>query len=398
MIIEKNEVQMAGEYDIIIVGSGVSGIAAAISASRNGSKVLLIEKSTMIGGLATSGLISWFEPLCDGKGNMLLQGMTREILSEVIKVSFDTLPNEWQDLNKKECNTTKRCTSFFSPTLMTLVLNNMLEKAKVDLLLDTQVVKPIMEKNICKGVIVEMIEGRRYFKASFIIDTSGSLQIMHNAGIPCEDGTNWMSVVAYYSDFKTLKKSIDKNNIIFSRKWVHPGANLFGQNHPKNMPKLKGTTAKDITDYVTKGWNMLFDEIKKSKKETRDYTVLPNMPQLRTIRRLIGNYTITENDESKVQKDKIAICGDFFNSGKIYEIPFNSLWNKQFPNMLTAGRTISSSGWAWDVTREIPVCIATGEAAGLSASICCSNKYNLNSIKIKELQTLLVAKGCRLSR
>ena len=55
-------------YDIIVVGGGIAGVAAAVSASREGAKVLLIEKSINLGGLATSGLISAYEPLCDGNG------------------------------------------------------------------------------------------------------------------------------------------------------------------------------------------------------------------------------------------------------------------------------------------------------------------------------------------
>jgi len=55
-----------GHFDVIVVGGGVAGVTAAVSAARNGVSVLLIEKSVNLGGLATEGLISWYEPLCDG--------------------------------------------------------------------------------------------------------------------------------------------------------------------------------------------------------------------------------------------------------------------------------------------------------------------------------------------
>ena len=57
------------KYDVIVCGAGIAGIAAAVSAARMGCSVALIEKQTLIGGLATSGLIFFYLPLCEGKGN-----------------------------------------------------------------------------------------------------------------------------------------------------------------------------------------------------------------------------------------------------------------------------------------------------------------------------------------
>ena len=61
------ETRRMQEYDVIVVGGGVAGVAAAVAAARNGAKTLLMEKQVVLGGLATIGLISWYEPLCDGK-------------------------------------------------------------------------------------------------------------------------------------------------------------------------------------------------------------------------------------------------------------------------------------------------------------------------------------------
>ena len=63
------------EYDIIVVGGGIAGVSAAVSAAREGAKALLIEKSINLGGLATSGLISAYEPLCDGKSQQMIYGI-----------------------------------------------------------------------------------------------------------------------------------------------------------------------------------------------------------------------------------------------------------------------------------------------------------------------------------
>ncbi|MBR2473185.1 MAG: FAD-dependent oxidoreductase, partial [Clostridia bacterium] len=56
------------EYDVCVVGGGVAGVAAALAAARAGVSVVLLEKAALLGGLATIGLVNWYEPICDGKG------------------------------------------------------------------------------------------------------------------------------------------------------------------------------------------------------------------------------------------------------------------------------------------------------------------------------------------
>lgn len=101
-------------YDVIVVGGGIAGIAAAVSAAREGMKTFLIEKSFNLGGLATGGLISWYEPLCDGKGNQMIFGIAEELIKLSAKNSFDTLPSEWGGDEKKCYQATQTlCNTFF---------------------------------------------------------------------------------------------------------------------------------------------------------------------------------------------------------------------------------------------------------------------------------------------
>lgn len=68
MITLEKKIEHKGDYDIIVCGGGVAGVAAALQASRVGKKVLVIEKSQKLGGLATLGLINFFVPMCNGRG------------------------------------------------------------------------------------------------------------------------------------------------------------------------------------------------------------------------------------------------------------------------------------------------------------------------------------------
>ena len=73
------------DYDIIVAGGGVAGVAAAVSAKRMGKNVLLIEKTIGLGGLATTGLIDLFVPMCNGRGIQIIKGMAEELLRLTIK-------------------------------------------------------------------------------------------------------------------------------------------------------------------------------------------------------------------------------------------------------------------------------------------------------------------------
>ena len=83
-----------GKYDVIVVGGGIAGIAAAVSASREGANTLLIEKSINLGGLATGGLISWYEPLCDGEGNQMIYGIAEELI-KLLSILLPYFPQFW---------------------------------------------------------------------------------------------------------------------------------------------------------------------------------------------------------------------------------------------------------------------------------------------------------------
>ena len=97
---DRRDIIEKSDYDVIVVGGGIAGIAAAVSASRNGLKTILLEKQINLGGLATGGLISWYEPLCDGLGNQIVTGIAQELIDLSVKYSFDSLEERWGGTEK----------------------------------------------------------------------------------------------------------------------------------------------------------------------------------------------------------------------------------------------------------------------------------------------------------
>ena len=89
-------------YDIIVCGGGVSGVAAAVSAANNGFSTLLIEKSNILGGLGTLGLINLFVPMCNGRGKQIIFGLAEKWLRMSATLGWDTIPEEWKNGEPKE--------------------------------------------------------------------------------------------------------------------------------------------------------------------------------------------------------------------------------------------------------------------------------------------------------
>jgi len=369
-------------YDVIVVGGGIAGIAAAVSAAREGMKTFLIEKSFNLGGLATGGLISWYEPLCDGKGNQMIFGIAEELIKLSAKYSFDTFPSEWGGDEKNAVKPHRRYGTYFSPTVFSAALDKYVLESGAKLRFDTLATYPVMEDNICKGVIVESVNGREFFGAKIVIDATGDATIMHRAGVPTVMGKNYITYMVHYFDTDGVKKLYGDKDINAFRKWYNMGSNMNGVGHPEGKEMVVADSSEVLTDYMTQGKLALIERIKEKDRNCFDVMALPSMPQLRTIRRIVGKCDFEAIDK-KTYCDSIGTCGDFRPTGigKHYQIPFGALYNDKFPNLLAAGRIISApQGDAWEVSRVIPVCALTGEAAGKAAAKCVTNGHDLNNM------------------
>ena len=82
-------------YDVAVCGAGIAGVAAAVAAARQGMNTVLIEKQCLLGGLATSGLIYIYLPLCDGYGNQIMKGLTEEMLRRSTEYGPFDVPEKW---------------------------------------------------------------------------------------------------------------------------------------------------------------------------------------------------------------------------------------------------------------------------------------------------------------
>ncbi len=382
-------------HDVLVIGGGIAGISAAVSAARLGKSVLLIEKGINLGGLATVGLISWYEPLCDGEGRQMIGGICEELIKLAVSCGFDTLPAAFGG-EERVCVKKTRYATYFSPTLFELALNKYITDAGVELLLDSRVTFPDMDGNICRGVYVENVSGREFYPASIVIDATGDATVCHRAGVPCRDGDNYLCYVVHEYTKDGARDYVNRHgDPARFRKWRNSGASLDGVGHPDGMKHFVGTDADEITEFILLGKLRLmekYEELGLDRFE-HDIMMIPQLPQFRKIRCICGESSFDGSVEAFDCEDCIGAVGDFRYSGKHYALPYGTLWNKAFPNLLAAGRIISSVDDGWEITRVIPVCALTGQAAGVAAAMCIENGCAVGELEHRMLRQRLKNSG-----
>ena len=366
----KIKTDMRDAYDVIVVGGGIAGVSAAVSSSRKGAKVLLLEKQVNLGGLATGGLISWYEPLCDSKGNQVVFGIAEELIRLAVRDCFDSLPLKWGGTEKSSPRR-ERFSTRYSPTVLALALDEFVVSNGVKILFDTYVTYPVMEGNLCCGVITENADGRSFYPARVVIDATGDASIMYRAGVPCVDGENFLSYIVHDIEFERAKKDLAQNRTWAVRNWLNSGSDMLGNGQPKGMKKVSGVSAEGITEFMLVGKQRMLERIRNRDRYSYDIMSIPSMPQLRTIRHIVGDGAFKAIDGMRIS-DSIGRTGDFRMAEQyvknVYDVPLSALYNSDFPNLLAAGRIISAPEYDdWEVARVIPTCAMTGEAAGEAA-------------------------------
>lgn len=396
-VFESFQTPVKGDYDLIVCGAGMSGIAAAVAARRCGLKrVLIIEKSFVPGGLATAGLISLYEPIDNGAGEKMIYGMASELMQLCRRYGADNLAKEWEGDPDRAENPSGRYKAYFSPTVFTLALERFLIEEGVELLYDTMIVRPLTEKDRITAVVVENKSGRGIYRASYFVDATGDAQLFFQAGIPCVNGSNCLTYIYQRMDLQSAEKIVETRDVFHLRSWVNVGGNVHGEHHPEGFPHLSGTTAEELTAYMIKGRELAFNSICGDDRKSRDIVSMPMMPQIRRIRRIDGSFVYREENLGDHFSDSISTMVDFLHAGVQYEIPYRILYHPDLANVYTAGRSVSADGWAWDLVRTIPCSVATGQAAGSAAALLFEKGCSAKDLPAEDLQKSLVNQGVRL--
>ncbi|MBS1371798.1 MAG: FAD-dependent oxidoreductase [Lentisphaeria bacterium] len=373
-------------YDVVVAGGGVAGVAAALAAARRGRRVALVEKTVLWGGLATTGIIFIYLPLCDGNGTQVTFGISEELLKAGMKYGPGDIPAGWK--TGKNLAEEKRYRTVFSPASMVLALDELLLDSGCELWLDTQLIDAECRGGRVESVTVANKSGTGKLKAAAFVDATGDADIAFFAGAECPVMAN--ALASWTLEYSEQEGGARLAPLI--------RASIVGGSVDPDFTE-PGVNGRLVSDFVLAGraeyrrrlWNEY--ESGKADRYTRFPLKVPAMADLRHTRRIDGEFTLLSGMEWQPFDDSIGVCADWRTTGKVWELPYRALLPKTLGNVLAAGRCISSRDDAWEVTRVIPVAALTGEAAGIAASLAAEQSRTAREVPYADVQQAMREAG-----
>ena len=429
--------------DVLVIGSGPSGLAAAIAAAREGVETMLVERYGCFGGNITQAMvesIGWYRH----PGTVESPGIGREFESEAQR--FSGVRREPQsDSQALEADTFK------------CVADHMVEKAGINCFLHCLGVDALKEGNTVTGVVIESKQGREAILAKQVIDCTGDADIAARAGAPWHklpknemegmsvtfgcSGVNRERFLAYVrKNPATLgqwaSKTTGKEDHLFSPYLRDPfdkarkngeipeevlTAGTWSSLSDRGeatylnmvyMPNLDGTDIKDLTLAEMQGRKHAMAAIDAMRKYTPGFEnarlrTFGSSVGIRESRKIHGRQTMTADAVQNQGRcaDSIGIFPEFIDAygvvvipttGRYFQIPYGILVPRTLDNLLVAGRCVSSDKLSHGALRQMMCCTVTGQAAGVAAAVSVKSGTTASGVAIEKVQNALKKQGVRI--
>lgn len=421
-----HKVPVVTESDLVVVGGGPAGIAAAVAGARNGLSVTLLERYPYLGGLASGGMVLVLDDMCNGN-EVTVKGLCLELIERMTAMGLCVTPPEsdwisdesmfqrWARWGVYNFHSHQKpqpiCyASAFDPDGFKRAANDMVKEAGVNLRLHSWFAKTIVEDGAAKGVICESKAGRQAILGKVVIDATGDLDVAASAGAPHSYGSFIVTTVFRLGGIDTDEAerfeyqepeafaAIDREakRIMggsWERWWLKtPLPGIVWCNCP-HMAGFDGTSVEDLTRADFHGRQRIAALVEYAREKVpgfRNAFVVDVAPQLgiRTSRLLEGEYVMTKGDVASRRHFPDSVA-----RGRDYYYPYRTLLPKNVSQMLVAGRHYSSTAAAQRISREIPPCMAMGEATGVAAAVALSAGVTVDKIDVAKVQKLLREQG-----
>jgi hypothetical protein len=436
------------ETDVIVVGGGTTGPIAAISAARQGKRVVLIERFGSLGGNLTLGLNT--KP-----SGALVGGLPLEIWNLARSVG-----GAGEDYVAVVKNGGVKIASPCDPEIMKILLTRLCADSGVQILFETVVSRPVLEERTVTGVIVESKSGRHFVAGKVVIDCSADADIATRAGAPYVLGSGGkeaaMQPVSMYftmdqvdllklAEWARASDDIPARAIPNTAAGLAYGLWLTGFN--KSLRRFQDETGvllqRDNITLKTADGRMyvngtrvtgidVFDPVQFTRAVLECYRQIEGVARylrervpgfesarieaiapvlgVRETRHIIGDYTLTGADSVNGTRFTDSIAADAsaldiheprgadvdFRSLPPYEIPYRCLLPQHVEQILVAGRCISADHAAHARSRNMPACMATGQAAGIAAAVAINERVTVRNVPIAKVQNQLRKLGMPL--
>lgn len=386
---------VAGRYDVVVAGGGVAGVAAALAAARSGARTALLEREYLLGGLGTLGLIAIYLPICDGRGHLVSTGIAEELLRLSIRHGCEgRRPAAWLDGGSDAERQKQRFEVQYNPWLFAIDCEEALRQAGVEIVYGCTVCGLAQEGGNVTALLAETRDGRRGYAARAFVDAGGSADLFAAAGCPTalHEGGNSLAAWYYLADKTGVRLrqlgflDLPENDSELDENMQKGSLQGAGSYH--------GMTAEDVSRMTMDAHAAFKADFLTGGPLAPDHrpAAVAALPQLRMTRRLAGAATPDETPFAPCP-DSIGLAADWRRRGPVFELSYGSLYSPGCQNLFAAGRCISVSDALWDVTRVIPCCALTGQAAGTAAALTASTGRRAGA---KELQAALAAAGVLL--
>ena len=433
---EKQQIPVHAQADVLVVGGGPAGLCAAVSAARNGAKVILMERYGYLGGMATGGYVLLLDCLCDGKGNLVIKGMVEETIQRLRKVDGIIEPPKevWgssdidQILKWRRYGGTGgedkivRYSPVIDPEMMKCVANDMALEAGVRPLFHAWFSKAYVEDGVVKGAIFESKSGRRAVLAKVVIDCTGDGDVFATAGENFHTGNLPLGLVFRVGnvDCEKAEAYLGKDNnaekVTADLTAIKgcTGGYSFGElpmgfymrssiNNVVWFNTTTGGSAVDIEDLtrteieIRQAMMRTIDYFRKNVPGFENAVVIDTAPQcgVRSSRMLDGEYLITRKElmEGAHYDDAVVVAQPpykkFETSHSLKEIPYRCFLPKHVKGLLVAGRCISGDFGAIEMLRVIPTAMLMGEACGVAAALAVKQGKDVKEVDVHEIQDQL---------
>ena len=409
------DTEVLARCDVLVVGGGSAGSAAAIAAAREGARVVLAERYGSLGGLATGGLIALLLTLDDGLRRPVIRGLCEELTRRMDAMggAFHPPREEWGDEDPEKIDHYRkwglvwggsrarhrvRYSVAYDPEVMRQALNEMVTESGVELLFHLWGADALVEDGRLAGVSFQSKAGRRAVLADVVIDATGDGDVFASAGcgFALETVHPWLWFrVGGVRDLE----GVLRDGAPFFRT-TNPGQALFPWGSVASIDrKIDATDPRDLSFAEIECRRQVmaeFEKLKGSRPELADAHLCNIATQLGITesRRLEGRTVLRIEDRGKPLDDAIAISGHWTKYGAVYAIPYGSLQAREYPNLLAAGRNISVDHPTHNATKEIPPCMATGQAAGIAAAMACREAGEVARVEVSQLRERLRRADC----
>ena len=386
-------IPVLAETDVLVVGGGPAGSAAAIAAARTGAETYLVERYNHLGGLWTGGLVL---PLLSTHG-VDREKRRRQVIFGIGGEMAQRLADMGMAIH--EIN------PVIDPEAGKYVLDDMIDDVGVKMLYHTMAVNAIMQNNTVRGVFIESKSGRMAILAKVVIDCTGDGDVFHWAG---ED----YDVMKYHIGLVHRLGNIDRIDtgnpdykpLRLGEPTPIPGVNWVNMGGEREQD---GLDVENLSRLQLQYRRNIWESVEKIKRNPGHEQVflLDTASQLgvRMSRIMEGEYKLTLEDSMTYKSfdDVIGVSGAWttmlFNGRRVpeeerpmWQIPYRSLLPKKTDNLLVAGRCFCFERELTEDTRSVGSCLITGHAAGTAAAISVLDRENVRNINIKKLQDLLV--------